>query len=129
MSRPTDICKAIYPHFVEGGIIIETTDSGERGMNPVALSVIKECLLSWRFEPATSCSQVFHATDQASHARLVRKGENTDNLHFFPFPPCFFPDYRFYPWRSIEFVLSVVNLTFYLICQFWALSIQQQIKI
>ena len=43
-------------------------ESGERGMDPVAMTIINPRKDYWsnrRFEPATSCSQVFQATDWA----------------------------------------------------------------
>ena len=51
---------AAFPHN-----IVDTMESGERGMNPVAMTIIsprKEFWSRWRFEPATSCLlQVFYA--------------------------------------------------------------------
>ena len=47
-------------------IIMKTKDSSEKGMNPVVMTIInpkKEYWQRQRFEPATSCSQVFYATD------------------------------------------------------------------
>ena len=52
--------------------MVETTDSCERGMNPVAMTIISPRKEYWpgrRFEPATSCSQVRNATDLATGAR------------------------------------------------------------
>ena len=43
-------------------------DSGERGMNPVAMTIInpwKEYWPSWRIKPATFYYQVLYATDWA----------------------------------------------------------------
>ena len=51
--------------------ILETMDSGERGMNHITMTIInpgKEYWPSRRFEPATSCSQVFNATDWGTRA-------------------------------------------------------------
>ena len=46
--------------------IFETTDSGERGMNPVAMtSILGRILAEPGIEPATFCSQVSNATDRA----------------------------------------------------------------
>ena len=48
---------------------VETTNSGERGMNPVAMTIINPCkkkLAEPGIEPATSCSQVLNATDRAT---------------------------------------------------------------
>ena len=46
--------------------IVETTDSGEKGMNPVAmiiLSLRKRIMAEPGIEPATPCSQARNATD------------------------------------------------------------------
>ena len=46
--------------------IVETIDSSERGMNPVAMTIInprKEYLAKPGIEPAKSCSQVCTAND------------------------------------------------------------------
>ena len=46
--------------------IDETTDSGERGMNPVEMTIInprKESLAEPGIEPATFCYQVCNSTD------------------------------------------------------------------
>ena len=58
-------------------IIVETTDSGERGMNPVAMTIInprEEYLPSPGIEPATSCSQVRNATDCAMGLGEIGEG-------------------------------------------------------
>ena len=49
-------------------------DSGKRGMNPVARTIIdpwKKIFAEQAIEPATSCSQVLYATDRVTQARPV----------------------------------------------------------
>ena len=51
--------------------IVETMDRGGRGTNPLAMTIInprKEYWPSQRFEPALSCSKVFHNTHWAKAA-------------------------------------------------------------
>ena len=46
-------------------------DSGERGMNSLAMTIIDHRKEYWRLEAATSCSQVLYATDLAMRTRLI----------------------------------------------------------
>ena len=47
-------------------LFLSTMDSGERGMNPVAMTIISPRKVAEPgIEPATSCSQVRNATDWA----------------------------------------------------------------
>ena len=65
-SAPHDILSKPLAAFQHNIIIVETTDSGERGMNPVAMTIINPWKEYWPgpgIEPATSCSQVLFATD------------------------------------------------------------------
>ena len=51
---------------------VETMDSGERGMNPVAMAIInprKEILAELGIERATTCSQVLYTTNWAMRAQ------------------------------------------------------------
>ena len=45
--------------------IVDTMDSGERGMNPFAMTIInpRKTLTEPGIEPAISCSQVLYSTD------------------------------------------------------------------
>ena len=57
--------------------ITKTVDKGERGMNPVEMTLInprKEYLPSWRIKPATSCSQVLYAIDLATGTCPIATG-------------------------------------------------------
>ena len=58
LSKPL----ATFPHNKSS----KTINRGEKGMNHVTMTIFnpwKEYWPSWKFEPATSCSQVFYATD------------------------------------------------------------------
>ena len=70
------ICIYINHRLLFHMTIVETIASGERGMNPVAMRIIKlrkEYWPSWGIEPMTSCFQVLYATDCATWARLRRR--------------------------------------------------------
>ena len=75
---------------------------------------------------------------------IVGKGENAGDLHLLLFQQCFLPFPRIISIFPVTFMLSSTKpfyldwpknlsfwkaLTLYLICQFYALPIQQQIKI
>ena len=65
--------------------IVETMNSSERGMNPVAMTIInppKEYWLSQGFKTATSCSQVFDATGRATGAWQELTGKSQSDLKF-----------------------------------------------
>ena len=64
LGRSTIFCPSHWLFSLS--TIVETMDSGGRGMHPVAITIIKRILAKLRIKPATSCSQVWNATDWAT---------------------------------------------------------------
>ena len=105
--------------------IVETIDSGERGMNPAEMTIFnpqKKIFAEPRIEPATSGSQVWYATNWARHCGNRRK---CWQLAFSPFPKMFLtyqgickissfkpiihcPSQMFSIWVSLELCLLVL---------------------